>query len=123
MHAVRTDERGTERSSGELSFGSAKWNCLLETGLRTGIALQAVGVSKWRTYVVVEQRRAIFPLVDDSLQRCTLSIPRDVAFWAKKRGRQTRLYMPKQGFQLVDLLAKPAKRRPETSNLKNAKRH
>jgi len=118
MHAVRTDERGTERSSGELSFGSAKWNCLLETGLRTGIALQAVGVSK-----VVEQRRAIFPLVDDSLQHCTLSIPRDVAFWAKKRGRQTRLYMPKQGFQLVDLLAKPAKRRPDTSILKNAKRH
>jgi len=98
-----------------------KKNCLLETGLRTGIALQAVRVSKWRTYVVVEQRRAIFPLVDDSLQRCTLSIPRDVAFWAKKRGRQTRLYMPKQGFQLVDLLAKLARQHPDTPPAKREK--
>lgn len=41
-----------------------KKNCLLKLGPHTGIALQAVGRPKWRTYVVVEQSRAIFPLVN-----------------------------------------------------------
>ena len=86
---------------GVLSFGSAEKNCPLKTGPHTGIALQAVGRLKWRTYVVVEQSRAIFPLVNILYRTAPCSISRDVAFWGQKRGRQTRLYMSEQGLQLV----------------------